>query len=173
MCVGCFPSRNSGYELREFSSNGQQRILVKFWFESNIKYQIYCTQIVNSINYPAASTAQVVLLYSGAGRRLVPFVLSSPLHQDDCLMIGTTLILDDLVYLRRSIALLSYFEQFVSARRCASQFKMYSDSCIRNKCQWISTIPLRLFPDRDSYWRWNVLSSSGEHPPQADKSTQT
>ena len=80
MCVGCFPSRNSGYELREFSSNGQQRILVKFWFESNIKYQIYCTQIVNSINYPAASTAQVVLLYSGAGRRLVPFVLSSPLH---------------------------------------------------------------------------------------------
>ena len=41
--------------------------------------QIYCTQIVNSINYLAASTAQVVLLYSGAGR-LVPFVLSSPLH---------------------------------------------------------------------------------------------
>ena len=78
--------------------------------------------MVNNINYLAASTAQVVL-YSGASR-LVPFVLSSPLHQDDCLMIGTTLILDDLVYLRRSIALLSNFEQFVSARRCASQFKM-------------------------------------------------
>ena len=46
---------------------------------SNIKYQIYCTQIVNNFNYLAASTAQVMLLYSGAGR-LVPFVLSSPLH---------------------------------------------------------------------------------------------
>ena len=58
-----------------------QKVSVKKLFQPNlqIKYQIYCTRIVNSINYLAASTAQVVLLYSGAGR-LVPFVLSSPLH---------------------------------------------------------------------------------------------
>ena len=46
-----------------------------FW----IKYQIYCTQIVNNFNYLAASTVQVMLLYSGTGR-LVPLVVFSSFH---------------------------------------------------------------------------------------------